>query len=215
MKEMKREVLAQISKALEHQNKNRNDWIPLAELVAEAYDEGYDFSAVGIHKQQVNRLSSAYRFLKKWRPEIIKSKKINTSFRNISFLPAIYGSLNETTRDKEIEIYIDKTLRGEYSCTKLEGIKVSLNAKASGKTSPFENLPIESEAVTTEDQNDQFINRTFDFFRSFLNTMIRDHGYTKLRQKYARKCSELAVQLESIADAQYKEERDNQKEIKL
>lgn len=105
----KDELKVRITKALETYDKD-GFWVELARFLSEAKDMGEDISFTGL-KNNVNRMISAYKFLKMWRPGALTTpRKIIGHFRAISPLQMLYDRLPENIREEKINDILDRVL---------------------------------------------------------------------------------------------------------
>jgi hypothetical protein len=197
--------------AVKEFKESTHNWVKIARLLVEAYDQGENLNGIegiGNLRNNLGRLISAYRFLDLRRPEALKDpKKMNVSFRGFSSLPLIYSRLNPETRETEIEKILDKVLTGDLTAYETE----VLSAKLAGK--PYGNLGIKKVDLTDKDSNN--VKEVLEKFNIYLNEIIAKYDYEVLRGKFSSTCDTIATKLNCIADPGYKKMWEERREVQI
>ena len=203
--------LQKFNEATKELKENSHNWINVARLLVEAYDQGENLNSIeGIGKLKGNlgRLISAYRFLYLRRPDILKHpEKMNISFRGFSSLPRIYSRMNPETREKDIEELLDKILKGDVPAYGTEVLCAKLGDK------PYGNLGVKKTEMTDKDANN--VKEKLENFNIYLNGAIAKYDYEALREKFSSICDTIATKLNCIADPGYKKLWDERRKVQI
>jgi RNA polymerase sigma factor (sigma-70 family) len=128
---VKKDLKNQIIKALEGYNSD-GFWVELARLLSEARDVGEDISFTGL-KNNANRMISAYKFLKVWRPGVLTTpRRILAHFRAISPLQLLHDRLPDNQKDR-IDSLLDKILKNKIPAYIVERYATTLVDEAKKK----------------------------------------------------------------------------------
>jgi hypothetical protein len=192
-------------------------WINLAAMFYEAQENGEDIYDVKMSKTQVTRLLTAYGFLKLKRPEALNlpPDQFVASARAVAYLPRIYGRLPPETRERDIQEYIEKVLRGQLTGTHLETLSMRAAGHKQGVNIGTAILDRKITQTTIEEDEIIIIGKTLDHFDDMLNYFIKKHGYEKIRQHYSRQFWDMSVKCNCISDAQYQQNWEQRKESVL
>jgi hypothetical protein len=187
--------------------KNGAPWIILATLLCEAQENGEDILNVDLSSTQVQRLVRAYNFLKLKRPEVLDlpPHEIKASARAIAYLPRIYGRLPVETRDRDIQEYIEKVLRGQLTGTHLETLSMRVGGKKQGINMGTAIMDRKISTTTIEEDEIALIGKTLDHFDDMVNYFLKKHGYEKIRGHFSRQFWEMSIKCNCISDAEYQE----------
>jgi hypothetical protein len=192
-------------------------WVGLAAMLYEAQGNGEDIYDVEMSKTQVLRLVTAYGFLKLKRPDALSvpSDQFVASARAVAYLPRIYGRLPSETRERDIQEYIEKVLRGQLTGTHLETLSMRAAGHKQGVNIGTAILDRKITNTTIEEDEMALVEKALDHFDDMLNYFIKKHGYEKIRKHYSRQFWDMSIKCNCISDAQYQHNWEQRKESVL
>jgi hypothetical protein len=189
-------------------NKAGAPWVILAAMLCEAQENGEDISEdIGLSSTQVQRLVRAYSFLRLKRPDVLSLPPgdIKASARAVAYLPRIYGRLPLETRDRDIQEYIEKVLRGQLTGTHLETLSMRVAGNKQGVAMGSAIMDRKISNTTVDEDEIAIIGKTLDHFDDMLNYFIKKHGHEKIRLFFSRQFWEMSIKCNCISDAKYQE----------
>jgi hypothetical protein len=192
-------------------------WIHIAAMFYEAQENGENIYDVEMSKAQVTRLLTAYGFLRLKRPECLNvpPEQFLASARAVAYLPRIYGRLPSETRDRDIQEYIEKVLRGQLTGTHLETLSMRAAGHKQGVNIGSAIMDRKISTTTIEEDEIAIIGKTLDHFDDMLNYFIKKHGYEKIRQNFSHQFWDMSVKCNCVSDAQYQKNWEQRKESVL
>ncbi|MBE3036836.1 MAG: hypothetical protein IMZ70_07145 [Candidatus Atribacteria bacterium] len=186
-------------------------------MLYEAQENGENIYDVEMSKAQITRLLTAYGFLKLKRPDALSlpPDQFLASARAVAYLPRIYGRLPVETRDRDIQEYIEKVLRGQLTGTHLETLSMRVAGNKQGLNIGMSIMDRKISTTTVEEDEITIMGKALDHFDDMLNYFIKKHGYEKIRRHYSRQFWDMSVKCNCISDAQYQKNWETRKESVL